>query len=74
MAATVARLIAPLRDRDAAWTEMTRVCGDMVGSIARHLRERAEWQMELLDESKKPMFRIRLVAETLDQALNARSD
>jgi hypothetical protein len=56
-------------DRDAAWTEITKVCGDLVGGIARHLAQGSEWQMELLDESKKPVFRIRLVAETLDQLL-----
>jgi hypothetical protein len=33
--------------------------------ISRKLLENAEWQMELLDESRKPVFRIRLVAETL---------
>jgi hypothetical protein len=55
-----------LADRDAAWKELTNVCGDMVGSISRKLQENAEWQMELLDESKRPIFRIRLVAETLD--------
>ena len=52
-------------DRDAAWTEMTKVCGDLVVGIARHLTQEAEWQMELLDESKKPVFRICLRAETL---------
>ena len=26
------------------------------------------WQMELLDEAKRPVFRIRIVAESLDQA------
>lgn len=55
-----------LPDQDAAWEELTGVCGDMIGSIARHLAENAEWQMELLDESKKPIFRIRLLAETFD--------
>jgi hypothetical protein len=55
-----------LADRDAAWTEMTSVCGDLVGSISRNLKQNAEWHMELLDETKKPLFRIRLVAETLD--------
>ena len=54
-------------DRDAAWAELTKVCGDMVGSIARNLKEHGDWQMELLDESRKPMFRIRLVAESFDQ-------
>ncbi len=52
---------------------MTRVCGDLVGSIARKLKQQSEWQMELLDESRKPVFRIRVTAETLDQ-LAAASD
>jgi hypothetical protein len=55
-----------LAGRDAAWKELTDVCGDMVGCIARNLKQNAEWQMELLDESRKPVFRIRLVAETHD--------
>jgi hypothetical protein len=55
-----------LTDKNAAWAEMTSVCGDLVGSISRNLKQNAEWQMELLDESKKPLFRIRLVAETPD--------
>jgi hypothetical protein len=55
-----------LADRDAAWDEMTKVCGDLIGSISRNLKKDTEWQMELLDESEKPVFRIRLVAETLD--------
>jgi hypothetical protein len=56
---------AEFPNRDSAWKEMTRVCADMVGGISRRLGENAEWQMELLDESRKPVFRIRLVAETL---------
>ena len=58
---------AEFPDRDAAWEELTGVCGDMVGGISRKLGENAEWAMELLDESRKPVFRIRLVAETLDE-------
>ncbi|HEV2157096.1 DUF6894 family protein [Bradyrhizobium sp.] len=53
-------------DRDAAWKEMTSVCADMAAGIARKLRENSEWDMELLDEAKQPVFRIRIVAETLD--------
>ena len=56
-----------LADNDAAWTEMTKVCGDLVGSIVRKLHQQSEWRMEMLDESRKPLFRIRVVAETLDQ-------
>lgn len=51
--------------REAAWTEMTKVCANLVGTISRSLKQNAEWHMELLDEAKKPVFRIRLVAETL---------
>ena len=57
---------AEFTDRNAAWKEMTGVCGDMVAGVSRELIENAEWQMELLDESRKPVFRIRLVAETLE--------
>jgi hypothetical protein len=53
-------------DRNAAWAEMTKVCGNLVGGISRDLKQNAEWQIELLDESKKPVFRIRLVAETME--------
>lgn len=57
---------AEFPDLNAAWKEMTSVCGDMIADISRKLPENAEWQMELLDESRKPVFRIRLVSETLD--------
>jgi hypothetical protein len=51
--------------REDAWAEMTQVCSNLVGSISRSLTQNAEWHMELLDEAKKPVFRIRLVSETL---------
>jgi hypothetical protein len=54
-----------LPDHAAAWQELTKVCGDLAGSISRNLKQNHEWQMELLDESKKAVFRIRLVGETL---------
>jgi hypothetical protein len=53
-------------EHDAAWTEMTKVFSDLVGSISRNLKQNTERQMELLDEAKKPLFYIRLVAETLE--------
>jgi len=51
--------------REAAWSEMTKVCGNLLGGISRSPKQNSEWHMELLDESKKPVFRIRLAAETL---------
>jgi hypothetical protein len=56
-----------LADHGAAWKELTAVCGDMAGGISRKLKEDSEWQMELLDESKRPVFRIRIVGESLEQ-------
>jgi hypothetical protein len=51
--------------REAAWSEMTKVCANLLGGISRSLKQNAEWHMELLDKSKQPVFRIRLVAESL---------
>jgi len=50
---------------EAARAEMNRVCGDLLGSISRKLKQNGEWHIELLDEARKPLFRVRLVAETL---------
>jgi hypothetical protein len=57
---------AEYESREAAWAEMTQVCSNLLGGISRSLKENAEWHMEMLDEAKKPVFRIRLVAETPD--------
>ena len=57
---------AELADHNAAWKELTSVCSDMASSISRKLQQNSEWQMELLDDSKRPLFRIRIVAESLD--------
>jgi hypothetical protein len=53
-------------DVPAAWTEMIAVCSDLVSSASRDLKQNDEWQIELLDLLKKPMFRIRLIAETFN--------
>ncbi len=57
-------------DREAAWHELTSVCANIIGGISRKLKLNSEWEMELLDESKYPVFRIRLVAESMDRALS----
>ena len=55
-----------LADSNAAWEEMTRSCADMVGGICRKLGQNTQWEMELLDERKEPVFRICLVADSLE--------
>ena len=54
-------------DRNAAWKELTDVCADMAGGMLRKLPENSEWQMEMLDEAKRPVFRVRIVGESLDK-------
>lgn len=58
-------LAIDLPDRDAAKAEAIQVCGDLVGGVSLDLAENADWRIELLDECKKPLFRIRLLAETV---------
>jgi hypothetical protein len=50
--------------REAAWADMTKVCANLLRGISRGMKQNAEWRMEMLDEAKKPVLRIRLVAET----------
>ncbi len=52
--------------REAAWTEMRTVCSNLASGIARSLKPNSEWQMELLDEAREPVFRIRVLGEALD--------
>jgi hypothetical protein len=54
-------------DENAAWTELAKVSGDLLGSVARKLKQNARWQIELLNEAKKPLFRVSLIAETLNK-------
>lgn len=55
-----------LADRDAAWRELTGICADMVGEICRRLKQDTQWEMELLDEFRQPIFRISLVSDSLN--------
>ena len=52
--------------REDAWSEMTTVCANLLGGIARSLKPNAEWRMELLDDARKPVFRIRVMGETVE--------
>jgi hypothetical protein len=49
---------------EAAWAEMTRACDNLLGGISRSLKQNSEWHLEMLDQTRKPIFRIRLVGET----------
>jgi uncharacterized protein DUF6894 len=53
-----------LADHDAAWQELTSTCADMVSGICRKLGRNTQWEMELLDESRQPIFRISLASDS----------
>jgi hypothetical protein len=54
-----------LADHNAAWQELTRSCADMLSGICRKLGQNTRWELELLDDCKQPVFRICLVADSL---------
>ena len=60
-----------LADHNAAWEELTRSCSNIVSGICRKLGQNSQWEMELLDERKQPVFRICLVADSLDNQSKA---
>jgi hypothetical protein len=47
---------------------MTKACANLLAGISCSLKQNGEWQMEMLDETRKPVFRIRLLGETLHQS------
>jgi uncharacterized protein DUF6894 len=55
-------------DHEAAWNEMRRICADLLGSVARNLKQDGEWRMDLLDEDNRSVLRVRLVAESAGPA------
>jgi hypothetical protein len=49
----------------AACVEMTAVCSDLIADVVRDCAPHSNWHIETLDEAKKALFRISLVAESL---------
>jgi hypothetical protein len=66
-------LLQPLTDpgidaanRDAAPPEIIKVFGDLVGNFTKGLEQNTERQIELLDASKRPLFRVRADAASFE--------
>lgn len=55
-----------LPDLEAARREAAMICSDMARDIVDDLDDRPEWQMEVADRSGKIVFRLSLVAESLE--------
>lgn len=55
-----------LSDSFAARKAALGIYADLAKDIAATLTDDSEWRLDVLDESGKPVFRLRLVAESLE--------
>ena len=55
-----------LCDSYAAQKAALGMCADLAKDIVNGLSGDSEWRLDVLDESGKPVFRLRLLAESLD--------
>jgi hypothetical protein len=53
------------KDDVTACEDMTAVCCDLIADVVRDCAPHSNWHMETLDEARKALFRISLVAERL---------
>jgi hypothetical protein len=54
-----------LSDNYAARKAALNMCADLAKDIVAGLTDDSEWRLDVLDESGKPVFRLRLLAEAL---------
>jgi hypothetical protein len=55
---------ADCRDDDAAKREAAGMFADMARDVSERLQSRPDWQIEVADDTGKPIFRIKITAET----------
>lgn len=55
-----------LSDSHAARQAALGICADLARDIANGLIDDSEWRLNVLDEQGKPVFRIRLLVESLE--------
>lgn len=53
-------------DHQAAREEATLACAEIIRTIDGHLRPGASWQMEVTDDTGKPIYRLRFIAESFE--------
>jgi Domain of unknown function (DUF6894) len=56
-----------LCDGYAARKAALNMCADLAKDIVNGLTEDSEWRLNVLDNSGKPIFRLRLLAEELER-------
>jgi hypothetical protein len=63
----VAAIEDSLCDSYAARKAALGIYADLAKDVVNRLMEDSEWRLDVLDESGKPVFRLRLLAESLDK-------
>jgi hypothetical protein len=58
-------IVTECPDNDAAQREAAGMFGDMARDIAGELPSNPKWQIEVMDEAGKAIFRLSVVAELL---------
>jgi hypothetical protein len=53
-----------LPDAAAAWREATLIAGELFKDIDGRFQPGQEWQLEVTDEQRRPLYIIRVTAET----------
>ena len=51
-----------LPDKDAAWAEAVRCCGEVLRELDGNLSRGSEWRMEVINASGQPVFTLRFLA------------
>jgi len=59
-----------LSDYGAARKAALGIYADLARDIVTGLTDDSEWRLDVLDESGKPVFRIRLLAQSLEQPVS----
>jgi hypothetical protein len=54
-----------LRGIDEVRKSALQMCADLANDIVAGLTEDTEWRLDVVDESGRPVFRVRLIAESL---------
>jgi hypothetical protein len=57
-----------LNDHEAARKAALGMCADLAKDIVAGLTGDSEWRLDVLNESGEPVFRLRLLVETLEPA------
>ena len=51
-----------MQDKDEAWAEAVRCCGEMLKDLNGQLQPGSEWRMDVTDEGRRPVFTLRFLA------------